>query len=91
VENRKLTTWGRTITVPESAATVAKFTFADLCGKPLSSSDYLEITKNFKTVFVLDVPKMDLGKKDMARRFITFIDGLSPNCVLKFCDLNQPS
>ncbi|KAI0940112.1 hypothetical protein AcW1_004920 [Taiwanofungus camphoratus] len=73
-QNRKLTTWGRTISVPESSSTVAKFYFDHLCGMPLSAADYLEITKNFKTIFVLDVPKMGLNQKDMARRFITFID-----------------
>ncbi|KZT06408.1 AFG1-like ATPase [Laetiporus sulphureus 93-53] len=74
VHNRKLHTWGRTILVPESSSTVAKFEFDDLCGNPLSAADYLEITKNFKTIFVLDVPKMGLSQKDKARRFITFID-----------------
>lgn len=43
----------------------------------MSAADYLEITKNFGTIFVMDVPKMGLSQKDMARRFITFIDGTS--------------
>lgn len=46
----------------------------DLCGKPFSAADYLEITKQFGTVFLLDVPKMGIENKDLARRFITFID-----------------
>jgi len=66
--------WGRSLVIPESTSKVAKFQFEDLCGKPLSAADYLEVTKTFGTVFVLDVPKMGLGQKDMARRFITFID-----------------
>ncbi|KAH7930645.1 AFG1-like ATPase [Leucogyrophana mollusca] len=74
ITNRPLMTWGRTLHVPESTSKVAKFTFADLCGNPLSAADYLEVTKQFPTVFVLDVPKMGMDKKDMARRFITFID-----------------
>ena len=74
VRGRKLTTWGRTIAVPESTRTVAKFRFDDLCGRPMSAADYLEITKNFGTIFVLDVPKMGISEKDLARRFITFID-----------------
>ncbi|EPS96013.1 hypothetical protein FOMPIDRAFT_1168014 [Fomitopsis schrenkii] len=71
---RKLTTWGRAITVPESSSSVAKFHFDELCGMPLSAADYLEIVKHFKTIFILDVPKMGLNQKDKARRFITFID-----------------
>ena len=77
IPNRKLHTWGREIVLPESSSTVAKFGFLDLCGKPMSAADYIEITKNFGTIFVVDVPKMGLGQKDMARRFITFIDGTS--------------
>ncbi|KAG5648836.1 hypothetical protein DXG03_000185 [Asterophora parasitica] len=74
IHNRKLNTWGRTIVVPESTSKIAKFRFHDLCGQPLSAADYLEVTKNFGTVFLLDVPKMGMDSKDMARRFITFID-----------------
>ncbi|KAF9782753.1 AFG1-like ATPase-domain-containing protein [Thelephora terrestris] len=74
IVNRELHTWGRTITVPESTSKVAKFKFEDLCGKPLSAADYIEVTKTFGTVFLLDVPKMGLDLKDKARRFITFID-----------------
>ncbi|KAH9927214.1 AFG1-like ATPase-domain-containing protein, partial [Fomitopsis serialis] len=51
-----------------------KFRFDELCGMPLSAADYLEIVKNFKTIFILDVPKMGMSQKDKARRFITFID-----------------
>ena len=65
IRNRKLSTWGRTLFVPESTSKVAKFNFEDLCGQPLSSADYLEVTKNFSTVFLLNVPKMGLSKKDL--------------------------
>ncbi|TFK64043.1 AFG1 family mitochondrial ATPase [Pluteus cervinus] len=74
IHNRALNTWGRKIYVPESTSKVAKFNFMDLCGQPLSAADYLEVTKTFGTVFLLDVPKMGLDRKDLARRFITFID-----------------
>ncbi|KAF5387890.1 hypothetical protein D9615_000629 [Tricholomella constricta] len=74
IHNRVLHTWGREIVVPESTSKIAKFRFHDLCGQPLSAADYLEVTKNFGTVFLLDVPKMGMDSKDMARRFITFID-----------------
>jgi len=74
IKNRTLETWGRALIVPESTSKVAKFNFMDLCGKPLSAADYLEITKKFGTVFLLYVPKMGMDQKDLARRFITFID-----------------
>jgi protein AFG1 len=76
VTDRTLSIWGRKLHVPESAGRVARFSFQDLCGKPLSAADYLEVTREFETIFVTDVPSMNLGQKDMARRFITFIDGM---------------
>ncbi|KAI5481037.1 AFG1 family mitochondrial ATPase [Pseudohyphozyma bogoriensis] len=74
IPNRPLTVWGRDIHVPLSTPHVARFTFAELCGKPLSASDYLTITQQFETVFLTDVPRLGLDTKDMARRLILFID-----------------
>lgn len=74
IENRPITTWGRTLRVPLSTSKVARFSFEEICGRPLSAADYLEVTKQFGTLFITDVPKMGMDKKDMARRFITFID-----------------
>jgi len=64
ITDRELHTWGRTVLVPESTSKVAKFRFDDLCGKPLSAADFIEVTKSFGTVFLLDVPKMGLDLKD---------------------------
>ncbi|KAF7332377.1 AFG1-like ATPase [Mycena kentingensis (nom. inval.)] len=74
VRNRKLHIWGRSLIVPVSTSTVAKFTFQELCGNPLSAADYLEVTRVFGTIFLLDVWKIGVDRKDLARRFITFID-----------------
>ena len=82
VHNRKLPLWGRTISIPESTANVARFKFADLCNKPMSAADYLEVTGNFETVFVEDIPRMGLDERDQARRFITFIDGGSSSYLV---------
>lgn len=67
IRNRQLETWGRVLLVPESTSKVAKFRFNDLCGKPLSAADYIEITNTFGTIFVVDVPKMGLSQKDLVR------------------------
>ena len=74
-QDKKLPLWGRTLLVPESSGSIARFSFADLCNKPLSAADYLEITREFGTIFVEDIPRMGLSERDQARRFITFIDG----------------
>ncbi|KAH8096695.1 AFG1-like ATPase [Cristinia sonorae] len=90
VHNRTLTTWGRAIPVPQSTSKVAKWKFEELCGRALSAADYLEITKNFGTIFVEDVPKMGLSQKDMARRFITFIDACYENQIKLFVSSEVP-
>lgn len=84
--NRKLEVWGRNLIVPESGNGIAKFTFAELCGNPLSAADYIAITNEFGTIFVEDIPLMNLNSKDRARRFITFIDGKLCN---RFCDVGR--
>lgn len=72
IRSRALRTWGRTLLVPESTSKVAKFRFEDLCGQPLSAADYLEVTKTFGTVFLLDVPQMGLDRKDLVSFLIFF-------------------
>ncbi|KAG6875433.1 hypothetical protein C0992_003839 [Termitomyces sp. T32_za158] len=90
IRNRRLDTWGRTITIPESTRKVAKFRFEDLCGQPLSAADYLEVTKTFATIFMLEVPKMGMDSKDKARRFITFIDACYENHVRLYVTSEVP-
>lgn len=55
---------------------VVWFRFADLCDAPLWAADYLEIAQNFHTVLIADVPMMDEGRDDAARRFMHLIDAL---------------
>lgn len=70
IADRPLKIWGRTLKVPESTSHVARFSFDQLCGKPLSSADYLEITRNFGTIFVEEVGRMGLGEKDMVSHIV---------------------
>lgn len=73
--NRRLKIWGRDLVIPASGNGAARFSFDELCGNPLSAADYIEVTKEFGTIFVDDIPMLNLNSKDKARRFITFIDG----------------
>lgn len=90
VSDRKISIWGRSLAVPESSGTVARFEFSDLCNKPLSAADYLELTATFPTIFVQSVPRMGLSERDQARRFITFIDGEFSRIEMTCADAVQP-
>ena len=50
------------------------FTFEDLCSKPLSAADYLEICTHFDTIFVTNIPKLTSELRTEAKRFIIMID-----------------
>lgn len=67
---------GRTVTVPRSTGTTARFKFAELCDVPLAARDYLALAKRYHTVFIDDVPVMDLTHRNAAKRFILLIDTL---------------
>jgi protein AFG1 len=68
--------WGRDIHVPRVSGRCAWFTFAELIGQPKSAADYLELVRHYDAFIVTDVPGMNIQQRDLARRFITFIDAV---------------
>ncbi len=58
---------------------VARFSFADLCERPLGTSDYLAIAHAFHTVIVEGIPALEPGARDSTRRFTNLIDTLYDN------------
>ncbi|MDX8467828.1 cell division protein ZapE [Mesorhizobium sp. VK23B] len=71
-----LTLKGRQIIVPRAAGDAARFSFAELCEKPLGARDYLAIAGRFSTIFIDHVPVLGEGKRNEAKRFILLIDTL---------------
>ncbi|MDF1610068.1 cell division protein ZapE [Hoeflea sp. YIM 152468] len=67
---------GRHVAVPQAAAGVARFSFADLCEKPLGASDYAAISERYHTLFVDRVPVMTQASRNAAKRFIILVDTL---------------
>jgi cell division protein ZapE len=67
---------GRKLHVPCSAHGVARFSFADICEKPLAASDYLRLAHDYHTILVDRIPVMDYGERNAAKRFISLIDTL---------------
>ncbi|MER9290220.1 cell division protein ZapE [Mesorhizobium sp. M0510] len=67
---------GRQVIVPRAAGDAARFSFADLCEKPLGARDFLAIAGRFSTIFIDHVPVLGEGKRNEAKRFILLIDTL---------------
>jgi cell division protein ZapE len=67
---------GHPVEIPQAAAGVARFDFADLCDKPLGASDYLALARDFHTVIVDAIPTMTVERRNEAKRFITLVDAL---------------
>ncbi|MET3522702.1 cell division protein ZapE [Mesorhizobium abyssinicae] len=71
-----LTVKGRQVLVPRAAGDAARFSFADLCEKPLGARDFLAIAGRFSTIFIDHVPVLGEGRRNEAKRFILLIDTL---------------
>ncbi|HLZ01543.1 MAG TPA: cell division protein ZapE [Bradyrhizobium sp.] len=78
---RDISIKGRILRVPCSSRGVARFSFADLCEKPLAASDYLRLAHDYHTILLDHVPVMDYPERNAAKRFITLIDTLYDNAV----------
>jgi cell division protein ZapE len=65
---------GRPLAFRRRAKGVIWIDFAELCEKPRSQTDYLEIASAYHTVLVSDVPRMGATAIDAARRFTWLVD-----------------
>ena len=65
---------GRNINTKKLSEGVAWFHFNDICEGPRSSKDYIEISKEFHTLLVSDIPLLTESKENETRRFIALID-----------------
>jgi cell division protein ZapE len=78
---RDISIKGRILHVPCSAHGVARFSFADICEKPLAASDYLRLARDYHTIMIDRIPVMDYAERNAAKRFIALIDTLYDNKV----------
>lgn len=65
---------GRLIPCVKVCGDMVWFSFADLCDGPRSQNDYIELAREFHTVFLSEVPMMGADAEDKARRFIYMVD-----------------
>ncbi len=80
----------RTLAVPLAAAGVARFSFADLCGRPLGASDYLALATRYHALVLDNIPLLSPDNKDEARRFVTLVDALYEHKVTLICSAAAP-
>jgi len=85
-----VTVQGRRIEVPAAAHQVARFSFAELCDRPLGPADYMAIAAQFSTVILNGIPQMSEERKDAARRFVTLVDALYEHRTVLICAAAVP-
>jgi cell division protein ZapE len=67
---------GRSLAVPQAQDGVARFSFDDLCRRPLGAADFLAIARRFHTVLIDHIRIMSRDQRNEAKRFINLIDTL---------------
>lgn len=79
-----ITVKGHKLEVPRAAAGAARFTFEELCARPLGASDYIALAERYHTIFIDGVPKLAEKSRNEAKRFITLIDTLYDHGIRLF-------
>ena len=85
-----LTVLGRKLPVPLAARGVARFSFDELCDRPLAAADYLAIAQEFHTLLIDRIPVMTENMHNVARRFTLLIDTLYDEGVKLICSAAAP-
>ena len=71
------TCWAASCTCPQAAHGCARFSFAELCEKPLGPPDYLALAQHFRTVFLSSTSRRsNPDRRNEAKRFVLLIDTL---------------
>jgi cell division protein ZapE len=70
----RITVEGRPIDYVAATDEAIWFDFRAICDGPRSQSDYVEIARDYHTVAVSDVPRLDATQDNQARRFIALVD-----------------
>ena len=79
ITTKKIEIKSRKINFTKCSANVAYCTFEFICNTNFAHEDYASIAKEFKLIFIENVPKMTNEYSDQCRRFISLIDMLYDN------------
>src|SRR5205807_762537 len=66
----------RPINIIKQAKKIVWFDFQNICGRPRSHQDYLELAKQYRTVLVSNIPIIETHQKDLIISFIHLVDVL---------------
>ena len=80
-----LQTMGRDIELSSVHGKIAMVTFEEICMRPLSAIDYLEIARRFTTLMISRIPVFSPENRNEAKRFVTLIDILYEHNVKLIC------
>ncbi len=81
----KLVIKGRELIVPQASRGAARFSFNELCARPLAAGDYIAIARRYHSLFIDDIPQMGPEMRNEAKRFIILVDALYDNHVNLVC------
>ncbi len=82
---------GRKLPFKLYGSDIGRFTFSDLCEKPVGAADYLAIAKQLKMLILTDIPKLAAEKRNEAKRFVTLIDALYEHKVKLIATAEVPA
>nr|TFG55305.1 MAG: cell division protein ZapE [Hyphomicrobiales bacterium] len=87
---RKLQVFGRALEIPHAANGVARFSFNELCGRPLAAADYIMLAENFHTILLDEIPALKSENGNEARRLSLLIDTLYDEKTKFICSAAVP-
>jgi cell division protein ZapE len=76
---------GRRIPVRARSKGLCWFDFDALCEGPRGNADYIEVAREFHTLLIGGIPRMDGTRDDAARRFVHLVDELYDRHVNLVC------
>ena len=76
---------GRLLEVPAATGGIARFGFAGLCQEAVGAADYIEVARQFHTVFVEHIPRLEAAERNAARRLVNLVDVLYEHNVNLIC------
>ncbi len=76
---------GRLLEIPAASGGIARFAFAELCQQAVGAADYIEVARQFHTVFLEGIPRLEAAQRNAARRLINLVDILYEHHVNLIC------